>query len=199
MRDRIINAVLSGSAYERLQYTERGVFAVPTPRTLAIQVALLATLATVFPLYTLFPSAVAAHVPTMDPFAASPKLLVIGFFGLSMQVFAAVLLAGLTAYRLRNAPLSEGQAHTVFDVERIATGLSVVTGGVAVFVTIAIVALGVAGAGTLGTYLSAVAETNPFIQMDIGLTVAHFSGLSVVGAVGVLGIRAVVVRALPAR
>jgi hypothetical protein len=116
-----------------------------------------------------------------------------------MQVFGALLLAVLTGYRIRNAPLSEGQARTVFDVERIATGLSVVTGGVAVFVTVVVVALGVAGVGTLETYLSSVAQTNPFTEIGIGPTVGHLSVLSVVGAVVVLGIREAVVRALSGR
>lgn len=196
--DRITDAILSGSAYERLRHTERGLFAVPTPRALSIQAALLLTLSTVLPLYALFPDSVAAHVPTMDPFAASPKLLVLGVFGLAMQVLAALLLAALTYYRLRNAPLSEGQARTVFDVQRIATGLSIFTGGIAVFITVGIVTLGAAGGGALEQYLTTIAGTNPFTAMEAGLTVGELAIASVLGAACVLLLRWGVVRVLPA-
>lgn len=197
--DRIADAILSGSAYERLQYTERGLFAVATPRALAIQAALLLTLATVLPLYALFPDGVAAHVPTLDPFAASPKLLVLGFFGLAMQLMAAALLAVLTGYRLRNAPLSEAQARTVFDIQRIATGLSIFTGGLAVFVTVGIVTLGAAGGEALETYLADVAGTNPFEAIEAGVTVGELGAVSVLGAGCILLLRWGVLRVLPPR
>lgn len=195
--DRITDAILSGSAYERLRHTERGLFAVATPRALAIQAALLLTLSAVLPLYALFPESVSAHVPTMDPFAASPKLLVLGTFGLAMQVLAALLLAGLTYYRLRNAPLSEGQARTVFDVQRIATGLSLFTGGIAVFITVGIVTLGAAGNGALEQYLTTVAGTNPFEPIPVGVTVGQLGVASVLGAVCILLLRWGVLRLLP--
>jgi len=190
--DRITDAILRGSAYERVLHTERGLFTVPAPRTFTIQAALLVTLSSVLPLYLLFPASVGVHVPTTDPFAASPKLLVLGFFGFGAQILGALGLLAATGYRLWSQPLTEGQARTVIDAQRVATGLSVVTGGVGVCFTVGIVALGVAGPEPLGTYLGAIAGSNPFTEIGVGLTVAHLGIASALSAVVVLGFRTVV-------
>lgn len=192
--DRIADAILSESPLERIQYTDRGPLAVPASRGLAIQAILLVFLATVLPLYALFPEGVSAYVPNLDPFEASPKLLIMGFFGFVTQVTAALFLAVLAGFRLRNAPLSESQARAVLDVQRIAAGLSVVTGGLAILVTVATVAVGAAGTGPLEAYLSSVAGSNPFAGIDVGVTVGHLGIVSAVGALAVLVVRHVVVR-----
>lgn len=194
--DPITSAVLSGSAYERLQYTEGSLLAVPIPRALTLQATLLASLALILPLYALFPATIHQYVPTTDPFLASPKLLVLGFFGWSMQLLAAASLVAMACYRLRREPLSERQARTLVDVQQIATGMSLVTGGLAIAVTLAIVALGTGGEPAVGAYLSNVAASNPFVEMELGVSVGHLAALSVAGSLLVLGIRAVVVRLL---
>jgi hypothetical protein len=76
----------------------------------------------------------------------------------------------------------------------VATGLSVVTGGVGVCFTVGIVALGVAGPEPLEAYLGAIAGSNPFTEIDVGLTVAHLGMASALSAVVVVGFRTAVVR-----
>mgnify|MGYP000165092262 CR=1 FL=1 len=185
--DPITDAILSESAYERLRYTE-GVITVPVSRVLLYQAVLLALLATILPLYAFYPPSVGEYVPTLDPFLATPKLLVLGLVGWVTEVTAALLLAGLWWYRRRRGPLTEAQARTVFDVEQIAAGLSVVTGGLAIVVTVGLVSLGVFGGSTMAIYLERVAGTNVFAQTT-GVSIGHLSVLSVLGCLVVLGIR----------
>ncbi|MEF8883297.1 MAG: hypothetical protein V5A34_12325 [Halapricum sp.] len=186
--DPITDAVLSESAYERIRYTE-GIITQPVLRTLTFQAGLLALLASILPLYAFYPSSVSEHVPTLDPFLAAPKLLFLGLVGWVTEVSAALLLAGLWYYRQRRVPLTEAQARTVFDVEQIAAGLSIVTGGLAIVVTVGLVAIGVFGEATMATYLGSIAGDDVFAQTATGISVGHLSMLSGLGCLVVLAIR----------
>lgn len=190
--DPITDAILSESAYERLRYTE-GVITVPVSRVLIYQAVLLALLATILPLYAFYPPSVGEYVPTLDPFLAAPKLLVLGLVGWVTEVTAALLLAGLWEYRRRRGPLTEAQARTVFDVEQIAAGLSIVTGGLAIVVTVGLVSLGVFGGSTVAIYLERVAGADVFAQ-TAGVSIGHLSMLSLLACLVVLGIRTVLGR-----
>jgi hypothetical protein len=190
--DPITTAVLSGSTYERLRVTEGSLFTIRPRKAMAIQALLLSALALVAPLYLLFPDSVAPLIPTTDPVTATPKLLVLGLFGWGLEVMAAVMMVGLYRYRTTRQPLSESQARTIFDVERISAGLSIVTGGLAIAFTVGIVALGVGGESTLGVYLESVAGGNIFEQLSVAFSVAHLSVVSAIGAVVVVALRWVV-------
>lgn len=192
--DPIAESVLSESVYERLRYTE-GIITIPVSRVLVIQAALLAALALIWPLYALYPGAIAAHVPTLDPFGATPKLLFLGLVGWATELAAALLLAGLWHYRQRNAPLSEETARTIYDVEQIAAGLSIVTGGLAIAVTVSLVSIGVFGEAAITAYLDGIAGDDVFTQTGLGLSVGHLAMLSVLSSVLVLLLRDVLCHA----
>lgn len=186
--DPITESVLSDSAYERLRYTE-GIITIPVSRVLAIQAGLLAGLALIWPLYALYPGAIAAHVPTLDPFGAAPKLLLLGVVGWVTELAAALILAGLWYYRQQHAPLSEESARTIYDVEQIAAGLSIVTGGFAIVATVALVSIGVFGEAAITAYLQGIAGDDVFAQTSHGLSVGHLAMLSVVSSALVLLLR----------
>ncbi|MUV90640.1 hypothetical protein GJ629_12645 [Halapricum sp. CBA1109] len=190
--DPITTAVLSGSTYERLRATEGSLFTIRPRKAMAIQALLLAVLALVAPMYLLFPTSVGPLLPTTDPITATPKLLVLGLFGWGMEVVAAVMMVGLYRYRTTRQPLSESQARTIFDVERISAGLSIVTGGLAIAFTVGIVSLGVGGESTLGVYLESVAGGNIFEQLSVAFSVAHLSIVSIIGAGLIVALRGIV-------
>lgn len=186
--DPIADAVLSDSAYDQIRHTE-GVITLPVHRALLWQAALLALLGTILPLYALYPSTVAAYVPTLDPFLAAPKLLLLGIIGLVTEVVAALLLSGLWLYRQRHAPLCEETARTVYDVEQIVTGLSVVTGGLAIVITVVLVSVGVFGEGTIAVYLEEVAGEDVFRQSATGVSIGDLAATSMVSSAAVLVLR----------
>lgn len=195
--DPITNAILSDSTYERLRYAEGTVFSIPATRALVVQAGLLAVLALILPLYVVYPDAIAEYLPTLDPFVASPKVLMLGALGWSIEIFAAAMMVALYYYRVRKHPLDDDQARTVFDVQQLAAGLSLVTGGLAIAVTVGLVALGAVGAGAVDAYLSVVAGGDIFAQMDLGFSIGHLAVLSLTSCVGILAIRWVLLRALP--
>jgi|GEM_PF-3410657 len=190
--DPIADSLLSESVYERLRYTE-GIIILPVGRVLLYQAALLGLLATILPLYAVYPDAVAEHVGTLDPFFATPQVLFLGVVGWASEIGSALTLTGTYWYRIRTEPLSEATARTIVTVEQIAIGLSLITGGLAIVATVGLIALGAFGASVLSTYLGAVAGENVFAQGGM-LSVGHLSILAVLGCLSVLGVRAVLGR-----
>ena len=195
--DPITTAILSGSAFERLRYEEGLVFTMPATKMLLVQALLLGILALVLPLYVLYPQSVASYMPTMDPFAASPKVLVLGFLCWGIELLSASLLVGLYYHRVRNGPLSAQQARTVINVQEIAASLSIITGGAGIALTVVLFSLGAFGEDALSAYLSVVANGNVFAQSGLGISVAGLAVLSAVTAVAILALRWVLVEVLP--
>lgn len=189
--DPITTAILSESAYERLRVTEGSLFTIRPRKAMAIQALLLAVLSLVAPIYLLFPESVTPLLPTTNPAVATPKLLLLGVFGMGTELAAAVMMVGLYHYRTTRQPLTESQARTVFEIERISAGLSLVTGGLAIAVTVGILALGLGGASTLGVYLEQVAGGDIFSQLSTTFSIAHLSAASALGAGVVLVLRRV--------
>ncbi|QSG10640.1 putative membrane protein [Halapricum desulfuricans] len=190
--DPITDAILSTSQYERLRYAE-GIITVPVSRVLTYQAVLLALLASILPLYSLYPPTIGAHVGTLDPFLAAPKILFLGLVGWVIEVASALALAALYWYRVGHEPLEEGTARAIVNLEQIAIGLSLVTGGLAIVATVGLIGLGVFGVSVFSTYLSAVAGENVFAQGG-GISVGHLSILAISGGLVVLGVRAVLDR-----
>lgn len=195
--DPITNAILSDSRYEQLHYDDWSVFSISPTRAMVVQAAFLGALALILPLYVIYPETISEYLPTLDPFVASPKILMLGAIGWSIEIFAAVLMVGLYYYRVRKQPLDDDQARTVFDIQQIAAGLSLVTGGLAIAVTVGLVALGAVGEDAISAYLSVVAGGDIFAQMDLGFSIGHLAVLSLTSCVGILAIRWVLLRALP--
>ena len=184
--DRITDAILSGSAYERLRLQRPTYFTQPVPTKLTWQSVLLAGLALLAPVYLLFPTTVAKYLPATSPTLASPKVIVLGLVGAGIELFAAVLLVGATLFRIRHYPLSEPQARTVLNVEDFASYVGFGTGGMAIAITMCYFALGLAGGDAIASYVTTMDGINPFVDSGLGLSVAELAGASFVGCLGLL-------------
>jgi len=184
--DRITDAILSGSAYERLRLQRPTYFTQPVPTKLTWQSVLLAGLALLAPLYLLFPATVAEYLPATSPTLASPKVIVLGLVGAGIELFAAALLVGVTLFRIRHHPLSEPQARTVLNVEDFASYVGFGTGGMAIAITMCYFVLGLAGGDAIASYVTTMDGINPFVDSGLGLSVAELAGASFVGCLGLL-------------
>jgi hypothetical protein len=183
--DSITSAVLSGTAYERLRQLRASHFNQPLPRKLTMQGGLLASLATIFPMFLLYPETAAEYIGSTDPAVAAPKVTAMGVFGGSVVFLSAALLVIVALYRLRHAPLTEQQAHAVLTAEDFASYMGVGTGGMAILVTLALFALGLGGGETLGSYVATMDGHNPLGASQYGvsvltLTVAALAGSAVI-------------------
>lgn len=186
--DRITEAILTGSAYERLRLQRQTYFSQSVPTKLTWQGLLLAGLVLVLPLWALYPDTVAGYVETMDPALASPKVLLLGLIGAGVELFTAALLAGAGFYRIRRYPLSEQQARTVLNVEDFASYLGFGTGGLAIGITICYFLLGVAGGGAIEGYIQSM-RVNPFAASGVGLSVVELATFAFVGSLVLVTLR----------
>lgn len=184
--DRITDAILSGSAYERLRLQRPTYFAQPVPTKLTWQSVLLAGLSLLLPLYLLFPETVSEYLPATNPTLASPKVLVLGFVGAGIELFAGALLVGAALFRIRYYPLTEPQARTVLNVEDLASYLGFGTGGMAIAITLCYFVLGLAGGEVIGDYVATMDGINPFVDSGLGLSVTELAGVSLVGCLALL-------------
>ncbi len=180
--DHIASALLSGTTYERVRYQRHAFLRQPVPRTLMLQSALLGLLVALLPIYGLFPSSVAGHLPATDPAIASPKVLLLGVFGGFLELLGATLLVGTALYRVRRAPLTESQAHTMLDIEDFARYVGLGTGGLAILLTVGVFAVGLGGGAAVGTYVE-TAGANPFVASGVGLPVVAVSLVAFVASV----------------
>lgn len=180
--DPILRRVLSDSAYERERIERFAHFKQPIPRKLAIQGALLGSLALLIPLYSLYPASTASYLPSMDPVVASPKVILLGTFGAAVELMTASLLVGAALYRVRHEPLTRDEAETVFDVETFASYLGFGTGGVCILLTLGFFTLGVGGAETLGWYVDTMEGANPFSATGTGFSIGHLGTIALSGA-----------------
>jgi len=187
--DAITDAVLSGSAYERLRVCRHSMVGQPLTRLLSVQGLLLAVLAATVPLYWLIPDSVATYLPTTDPLTATPKIAMLGAFGGVIVFFSAMLLVGTALYRLEHAPLSESQAHEVLVVEDFTGGLTVGMGGLAVVLTVACLGMGLLGGETVGTYVATMDGTNPFASSLYALPLGTLGTTALAASVVVFGAR----------
>ncbi|MFB6151551.1 MAG: hypothetical protein ABEJ40_07080 [Haloarculaceae archaeon] len=196
--DPILDAFLSDSRYDRIRVERFSHFKQPIPRKLAVQCALLGSLVLLVPLYALYPQSTAEYLPTLDPVVASPKVLFLGAFGVAVELATATLLVAAALYRVRNDPLSEEQAATVFDVENFATYLGFGTGGVTIALTLGFFLLGVGGESALGWYVTTMEGANPFAATGTSFSVGHLATVALSGALAVLVARAYVASELAA-
>lgn len=186
--DRITDAVLSGSAYERLRVQRPTYFTQSVPTKLTWLSVLLAGVALLLPLYLLFPGTVTTYLPATDPMLASPKVIMLGLVGTGIELFAATLLVGTALFRIRCYPLSEPQARTVLNVEDFAAYIGFGTGGMAIGITLCYFLLGLAGGEAIASYVTTMDGINPFVDSGIGLSVAELAVVSFLGCLGLLGV-----------
>lgn len=187
--DAITEAVLSGSAYERLRACRHSIVGQPLTRLLSVQGGLLAVLAATVPLYWLLPDSVTPFLPTTDPIGATPKVALLGAFGGVIVFLAALLLVGTALYRLEHAPLSEAQAREVLIVEEFTGGLTVGMGGLSVALTVACLGMGLLGGETVGAYVATMDGTNPFASSLYALPLGALGAAALAASVVVLGAR----------
>jgi len=187
--DTITEAVLSGSAYERLRACRHSIVGQPLTRMLSVQGLLLAALAATVPLYWLLPDDSTAYLPTTDPLTATPKIAMLGAFGGVVVFFAAVLLVGAALYRLEHAPLTEGQAREVLVVEEFTGGLTAGMGGLSIGLTVACIAMGLLGGETVGAYVATMDGTNPFASSIYALPLGLLGTTALAASAVVLAAR----------
>ena len=180
--DPILERVLSDSAYEKERVERFAHFKQPIPRKLAIQGYLLGSLALLIPLYSIYPESTAAYLPSLNPVFASPKVLLLGVFGATVEFGTAALLVGVGLYRAQNEPLSEEEASTLFDVETFASYLGFGTGGLCILLTLGFFLLGIGGAEAVGWYVTTMEGINPFSATGTGFSVGHLGTMALSGA-----------------
>ncbi|MBX0287015.1 hypothetical protein [Haloarcula salinisoli] len=180
--DHIASAICSGSTYEKVRYQRHAFLRQSVPRTLMLQSALLGLLVALLPMYGLFPASVAGYLPATDPSVASPKVLLLGVFGGLLELLGATLLVGTALYRVRRAPLTESQAHTMLDVEDFARYVGLGTGGLAILLTVCVFAVGLGGGAAVDTYVG-TAGANPFVASGFGLPIVAVSLVAFVASV----------------
>lgn len=182
--DPILRRVLSDSAYDRVRTERFSHFKQPVPQKLRAQCLLLGALTLVLPLYLLFPGDAATYLVT-DPSVASPTVLLLGLFALVIELGTAALLVGVALYRVRHEPIDEDQALSLFVTETFAAYLAFGTGALAIVAMLAVLALGLGGAGSVGAYVEAMNGANPFEASGLGLTVEAFTTLALACALAV--------------
>ena len=179
INDRITEAILGGSVYERLRAERTGVSSRPIPQKLAAQSVLLVALALVFPISAAFPAPVKALFPAGDPLSASPGIVVLGALALALVVLTGTSLAAIEYYRLRfESRLTHAQVEALLNGEDLATLFGIGTAGSAVLATDGLALLGLGGLDLIRAYTQ-----NAFAASGTGISVAALATASLCGAV----------------
>lgn len=186
-QDRITDAVLSNSAYDRVRALRASPFRGSMQTTLTRLAALLAVLSLVLPVYAAFPPSTKQYLPTTDPLQASPKVLMLGVYGAAMITVAAAVLVLAMVTRIRRAPLDEDGASWLVDMETFAAYVGYGLGGASVAITLGYFVLGLVGA--VGGYVDLMGGLNPFAQAKIAVPIAYVAGTAFSLAVVILGIQ----------
>lgn len=172
-QDRITEDILSDSAYRRKRAERWTQFSSPLQRKLAWQTAMIAALLLLIPLYELFPTT-SEVVPLGDATTASPKILLLGLVGLGIELVTGTVLVAVGLYRLRAAPVDEGTATTLLNLEDTAATIGLYTGGMAIGLTLAGFLPGALGPDVVAGYVS-LFGANPYVDSGTGVSVAHIA------------------------
>lgn len=181
VEDPIAEALLSGSAYERLRVTRLSYFGQPVPRRLAWQGAVLGALALVAPLWITAPPEIRAAAGA----TASPTVLLVGVFAVGVQLLGAAGHAATTLVRLRADDMGERAAGHLLAAEEVSSLLGLGTGGFATAATLGYFLLGRLGPETVSSYVAA-GGANPFAPSGLGVSVTAVAAAALVAAGGCL-------------
>lgn len=178
--DRITEAILGDSVYERLRVERRGFLSQPIPRKLAVQSVLLGALTFVLPITAAFPAPVTALFSAGDPAAASPRVVLLGALALVLVSATGVVLATLEYVRLQfESRLTHAQIEAMLNWEDLVSLFGIGTGGVAVLTTDGLALLGLGGLELVRTYTQSA-----FTASGTGLSVVVLAVGSLCCAVG---------------
>lgn len=181
--DRVTDALLDGSPYERLRLERYSVFSQSIPEKLHAQSALLFGLAAVLPIMAAFPTEVREALAADQIQAASPKIILLGLVGGATVFVCGIGLATLAAARLRlEGEMTEEQAETLLSLEEVASLIGLIIGGVSIVLTICYVLLGHVGPEALEAYVRTVGR-DPFGASGFDVSVAEVAASAFVGAV----------------
>lgn len=169
----ITDDIVSDSPYRRKRAERWAQFSAPLQTKIAWKSGIMAALILVLPLYQLFPRA--SEIAWLGPAAdASPKVLLLGVVGLGIESVTGTVLVAVGLYRLHAGPVDEDTAATLLDLEDTAASIGLVSGGLAVLVTLAYFVLGAFGSGVIVDYV-AVFGANPYVDSGTGVTVGHLA------------------------
>jgi hypothetical protein len=181
--DRVMDALLHGSPYERLRLSREGFFKQPIPQKLRAQSALLFALAAVLPIMAALPVDVRETLAAESVTSASPKVILLGLIGGVVVFVCGIGLATLAAARLRlEGRMTEERAHTLLSLEEVASLLGLGTGGIAILLTLGYVLLGHGGMEAVETYIR-LAGRSPYAASGVDVSVAAVATSAFVGAV----------------
>ncbi|MFH5798078.1 hypothetical protein [Haladaptatus sp. DYF46] len=181
--DRIADAILHGSPYERLRVRRNSLFDQRIPTKLAWQSAILLVLSLVAPITLGYSGAVAALFPGATPLASSPVILMPGVLALVIETGAATGHLAVAATLLSGeSDLSTRRMRQLLSVEEMASFYGLIGGALLLAITVTFFLLGYAGVETIQQYTATGAQ-GPFDASGTGLSVLAVSAVSFVGSV----------------
>jgi hypothetical protein len=129
--DHVTDALMGGSAYERLRFERYSVFKQSIPQKMHFQSALLFGLAAVLPVMAALPADVREALNANEVAAASPRVILLGLLGGALVFVCGIGLATLGFARLKlGSSITESQAETMLNLEEVASLLSLIIGGI---------------------------------------------------------------------
>ena len=180
--DPIADALLGDSTYERLRVQRYALIKRRIPEKLRWQSGLLLALALVVPITATYPASVQAAFPGGDPLWSSPLVLWLGVYAGVIQLATATTLAAVAVVRRRGEPtFTESQVRTLLNVEDVASMFGLVTGGFAVFLTVAFFLFGHMGSESVAGFVAA-APQNPYEQTAVSVPVIAVGTAAAIGA-----------------
>jgi hypothetical protein len=181
--DRIADAILHGSPYERLRVRRNSLFDQRIPTKLAWQSAILLVLSLIAPITLGYPQSVAAVFPGGTPLSSSPIILMPAVLALVIETGAAAGHLAVAATLLSSeSDLSTRRMRQLLSVEEMASFYGLIGGALLLAITVAFFLLGYAGVETIHQYTTTAAQ-GPFNASGTGLSVLAVSAVAFIGSV----------------
>lgn len=181
--DHVTDALMGGSAYERLRFERYSVFKQSIPQKMHFQSALLFGLAAVLPVMAALPADVREALNASEVAAASPRVILLGLLGGALVFVCGIGLATLGFARLKlGSSMTESQAETMLNLEEVASLLSLIIGGISIVLTICYALMAHGGMETIQAYVRTVGR-DPYVASGFDVSVAAVAASAFVGGV----------------
>lgn len=181
--DHVTDALMGGSAYERLRFERYSVFKQSIPQKMHFQSALLFGLAAVLPVMAALPADVREALNANEVAAASPRVILLGLLGGALVFVCGIGLATLGFVRLKlGSSITESQAETMLNLEEVASLLSLIIGGISIVLTICYALMAHGGMGTIQAYVRTVGR-DPYVASGFDVSVVAVAASAFVGGV----------------